>query len=312
LKYLRIKLVKLNMKIKWTPLFLVLSLLSVSFISCLDSPGDSNDLTSQEVQQIDEYINTFYPPSIYEVLYDNSTGIRFVFHQFGNDAPPREGQTVTVDYEGTLFSDGSSFGTGEINANLENITPAGLQYCISSLLKGAHATVFIPSKYGYGSSGASAGGVTIPGNSILIYKLYLADVTKTAAQLERFQIDTATIHNYIIDNSIENTIQHSSGMWYTVAEEGSGDRPTPYDVVTFDYKLRLLSAPDAILQENTLTNQFLFELIDGFKIAVPLIRTGGTATFYIPSGLAYGTTANGSIPANSILIFEIKLTSIAE
>jgi FKBP-type peptidyl-prolyl cis-trans isomerase len=65
-----------------------------------------------------------------------------------------------------------------------------------------------------------------------------------------------------------------------------------------------------VIESNTLENTAIFGLIDGFKVTLPLINEGTVATFYIPSGLAYGSNATTAIPANSNLIFNITLKSI--
>ena len=48
-------------------------------------------------------------------------------------------------------------------------------------------------------------------------------------------------------------------------------------------------------------------LIPGWQIVVPYIGKGGHMKVLLPSSLAYGAQANGSIPANSPLYFDIVL-----
>jgi FKBP-type peptidyl-prolyl cis-trans isomerase FkpA len=51
----------------------------------------------------------------------------------------------------------------------------------------------------------------------------------------------------------------------------------------------------------------LANLITGWQQGIPYIGKGGKITLYLPPSLGYGSQASGSIPANSILIFEIEL-----
>ena len=51
----------------------------------------------------------------------------------------------------------------------------------------------------------------------------------------------------------------------------------------------------------------LTRLIPGWQIAIPLLSKGGAGTFYIPSRLGYGPAGSGSIPPNTVLVFEIEL-----
>jgi len=54
----------------------------------------------------------------------------------------------------------------------------------------------------------------------------------------------------------------------------------------------------------------LGQLISGWQLGLPLIKPGGKIKLYLPPTLGYGSRTVGSIPANSILIFEISLVAI--
>ena len=49
------------------------------------------------------------------------------------------------------------------------------------------------------------------------------------------------------------------------------------------------------------------QMIPGFNEALTLMKPGGQAVFVIPSAIASGAEPRGPIPANSVLIFEVKL-----
>ena len=51
------------------------------------------------------------------------------------------------------------------------------------------------------------------------------------------------------------------------------------------------------------------EVIRGFDDGITGMKVGGRRQLVIPSGLAYGTARNGSIPPNSILVFTVEVVS---
>ena len=51
-------------------------------------------------------------------------------------------------------------------------------------------------------------------------------------------------------------------------------------------------------------------VIPGWTQALKLMPVGSTWEIYIPSQLAYGSQARGSIPAYSVLIFQMELLGV--
>jgi FKBP-type peptidyl-prolyl cis-trans isomerase len=212
-----------------------------------------------------------------------------------------------ADVVGSLFTTNTVFADTILAGKLKEIVGDGLRYGISALLAGSKATLYIPSAYAYGTAGA----IGIPPNATLVYTVNLKTVTRTATEQTQFQADTTAIKQFIRTNEIENAIAHPSGIWYTIDVVGTGPKPRAYDAVSFDYEGSLLASGEEF-DDGMLTDINIFGLIDGFKVSLPLLRVGSTATVYIPSGLGYGPDGSGSIPSNAILKFKIKLTDIVE
>lgn len=241
-------------------------------------------------------------------LYDNRNGYRLVINHYGQYPPAHNGQTVKVQYQGKLFPSGNFFDSGVKESKLEELTPQALHYITSNVMGGTTATIYVPSSRGYGAEGSATLGV--PPNSILIYNIFLEKVKRTALEQSRFVTDSTAIADYLDDNEISATY-HPGGIWYTITEQGTGDYPNVYNSISCAYKLKLLSNAGTVLEEgNIQQSNLFFGLIDGFKVALPLFNEGTKAIFYVPSGLAYGTTGKGSVPAHANLIFEITLDTV--
>ncbi|HEY0039976.1 MAG TPA: FKBP-type peptidyl-prolyl cis-trans isomerase [Flavisolibacter sp.] len=116
-----------------------------------------------------------------------------------------------------------------------------------------------------------------------------------------------SLQSYLQSNSITAT-QHCSGIFYTLQQQGTGTRPTACGNVSVYYKGMLTNGN--IFDQTSPNQPAVFNLnglIPGFKIGMLQLKSGGKMTLYIPPSLGYGAANDPTIPANSVLIFEIEL-----
>lgn len=117
------------------------------------------------------------------------------------------------------------------------------------------------------------------------------------------------IEAYLSTNSITNATKHCSGMYYRILDPGSGASTNVCAVVSVQYK-GMLANGTVFEQSTTPYVAELGSLITGWKVGIPLIKEGGKIILYIPPSLGYGAAgAPPTIPANSMLIFEVTLVA---
>lgn len=112
------------------------------------------------------------------------------------------------------------------------------------------------------------------------------------------------------------TVKTTSGLEYTITEKGSGKKPQIGDKVIVHYTGKLTN--DTVFDSSVNRGQpFEFKLgagqvIKGWDEAFLLLQIGDKATIKFGPELGYGAQANGKIPANSTLIFDVELIDIKE
>ncbi len=122
------------------------------------------------------------------------------------------------------------------------------------------------------------------------------------------------VENYLNAAGITNATKHSSGMYYVIENAGTGTNvANQCSQVAINYKGQLTNGQ--VFDEGNNRIFTLGTLIEGWKIALPLIKDGGKIKLFIPPSLGYGAqdvrdqAGNIVIPGNSVLVFDISLIS---
>jgi FKBP-type peptidyl-prolyl cis-trans isomerase FkpA len=123
------------------------------------------------------------------------------------------------------------------------------------------------------------------------------------------QLDEEIILQYINDNNL-NAEPTGSGLYYVLNSNGNGDFPNINSIVTVAYKGTLIDGTIFDQSDATGATFPLSNVIQGWQEGIPLFSEGGSGILLIPSALGYGNQAIGSIPANSVLIFEVTLLNV--
>jgi len=125
------------------------------------------------------------------------------------------------------------------------------------------------------------------------------------------EIDRNLILNHIIDHKLDME-STPDGIYYQIIKEGIGDHPTIKNTIITNYHGTFLDGK--VFDSTTGKKPFTYPLSrmnDGWKKALPLMKSGGKAMFIIPSKLCYGKEGFGNlIPPNTVLKFEVELIGI--
>ena len=118
---------------------------------------------------------------------------------------------------------------------------------------------------------------------------------------------------FLAENSKKpGVITLPSGLQYKVLVEGKGEKPAETNKVTVHYHGTTIDGKvfDSSRNRGEPAQFPVNGVIKGWVEALQLMPVGSKWMLYIPSELAYGDRDMPTIPANSVLIFEVELISI--
>lgn len=143
------------------------------------------------------------------------------------------------------------------------------------------------------------------GNSGDIPKLIIKAPTSVQALA-----DDKLIKAYIAANKINAQKDSASGLYYQIIKPGTGAKANLNSRVNITYVGKLLNG--TVFDQSAQAITFpLAQLIPGWQVGIPLVKSGGSVLLIIPSELGYGSESpSEKIPANSILIFNINVYNV--
>ncbi|MGD1095133.1 MAG: FKBP-type peptidyl-prolyl cis-trans isomerase [Bryobacteraceae bacterium] len=107
-------------------------------------------------------------------------------------------------------------------------------------------------------------------------------------------------------------VKTDSGLIYHEQKAGTGASPKATDTVKVHYRGTLINGTefDSSYKRNQPAEFPLNGVIRCWTEGVQKMKVGGKSTLVCPSDLAYGDAGRPSIPAGSVLVFEIELLDI--
>jgi len=274
------------------------------------------------------------------------SGVKYRVIRNGTGAAPQPGDSVVVNYRGTLL-DGTEFDSsspdGAAELSLGQLVP-GLQEALQRMEEGAHWVVYIPPNLAYRKPDALAGEavvfdvelVSIGSGKHVVTEIasvqWLGDgsgAEDDESRLDVFSQEAASgpqaSHSreqaladekaFFAKNARRaGVVSLPSGLQYKVLKQGSGKSPKVSDKVILDYRAVLFDGSQ--FDSSAGRDQAglrLNELVPGLQEAVAKMHEGDRWVLYVPHGLAQskGTRRRGKGGLQPV-IYEVELLSVQE
>ncbi|MDH1007876.1 FKBP-type peptidyl-prolyl cis-trans isomerase [Pseudomonas nicosulfuronedens] len=164
-----------------------------------------------------------------------------------------------------------------------------------------------------GLSDAYAGAESrVPGEALSASFQVIRERMQAEAQAKA-EAAAAVGREYLVENAKrEGVTVLPSGLQYEVLVTGEGAKPSREDTVRTHYHGTLVDGTvfDSSYERGQPAEFPVGGVIAGWVEALQLMNAGSKWRLHVPSELAYGGQAVGSIPPHSVLVFDVELLEI--
>lgn len=149
---------------------------------------------------------------------------------------------------------------------------------------------------------------------IVFFLIASCDQDNVFDEAEQLRIDIDLIENYLSQNNLDADTLQPSEMRIIINQVGNGPKPEFGSSLKVDYRGYLLDGTEFDTSIGLEAIDVVIgrgDVIPGWEIGLQELNAGSSATFFIPSGLAYGNNRQGAfIPPNAVLIFDIQVLDV--
>nr|WP_198160149.1 MULTISPECIES: FKBP-type peptidyl-prolyl cis-trans isomerase [Photobacterium] len=150
--------------------------------------------------------------------------------------------------------------------------------------------------------------------AIVIIGLVIFFMQRTFVNKQAAEDNIKVGAEFLAENLKQEGVQVTdSGLQYLVLQPGTGTvHPKATDKVTVHYHGTLIDGTvfDSSVERGEPIQFGLNQVIKGWTEGLQLMVEGEKTRLFIPSELAYGNRAIGSIPPGSVLIFDVELIKV--
>lgn len=115
------------------------------------------------------------------------------------------------------------------------------------------------------------------------------------------------ILDYITKNNLDAT-RSSTGLYYVIEKEGTGEHPNVNSDVTVNYYGYYTN--EKVFDQNDNITFNLQQVVSGWTEGITYFKKDGSGILLVPSKLGYGYDDYRGIPGGSVLIFDIDLLDV--
>jgi len=230
------------------------------------------------------------------------SGLQYYILQEGEGQTAEDGQILLVNFagyleDGTVFANSASTG-GTIPLPSGATGLIGLDEALGYLNAGSLARIIIPAELLVDDNGQPSG--LPPGD--VAFDMEVVEIIDGPPEAPQ----TIDEGDYTVTDS---------GLTIYDFEEGVGEAIVPGQIVDVHYTGWL--EDDTIFDSSVGRNPIKVivgagEVIEGWDEGLQGMKLGGRRQLVIPAELGYGATGSGSIPPDSLLIFEVEVVDISD
>jgi FKBP-type peptidyl-prolyl cis-trans isomerase FkpA len=250
-----------------------------------------------------------------------SKGMKYTVLDEGDGRQAQVGEYIVFDFQ--IMDDNDSLLRSTYKEGLpawnfvQDTAMVGYQGAIPEMLRAAKAGDSIEVRFTMEEFYKHVAGAPMPAGADtmkLTYTIKIQEV-KTAEEFDKYRYekvrarDDKAIKDYLKSKNI-TAQEDTTGLSYVIYNQTGKAKPSVEDCIEIRYAGKFLQN-GRVFDAGTITMP-LRDMIYGWQVGIPKLSEGDSATLFVPSRLGYGPRAQGRIPPDAILIFDVALIHVKQ